>query len=220
MSRTHTPITEQLSEYIRRHWLRPTPIFERLQAETAQTPNPSMQTAAEQGQFLQFLVRLMGARRALEIGVFTGHSSLAVALAMPPDGRIIACDVSDHWTSIARRYWREAGVEHKVDLRLGPALATLDQLLAEGAAGTFDFAFIDADKMNNANYYERALQLVRPGGVIAIDNVLWHGRIADESVQDEETQAMRAFNLALHGDERIWLTLVPLGDALTLALKK
>ena len=221
MSRTHTPINEQLGDYIRRNWSRPTPIFERLQEETQQaTPNPSMQTAPEQGQFLQFLIRLMGARRALEVGVFTGHSSLSVALALPPDGKLVACDVSDQWTAIARRYWREAGVEHKIDLHLGPAVETLDRLLAEGGAGSFDFAFIDADKENYANYYESSLKLIRPGGLMAIDNVFWHGRVIDDSVRDEDTEAIREFNRTLHQDERIWLSIVPLGDGLTLALKK
>ena len=220
MSQDHTPITPQLGQYIRRNWPREADIFRRLREETARTPNPGMQTAPEQGQFLQLLIHLVAAKRTLEVGVFTGHSSLSVALALPPDGKIIACDISDHFTSIARRFWEEAGVAHKVDLRLGPAVRTLDQLLAEGAAGTFDFAFIDADKENYAGYYERSLKLLRTGGLIAVDNVFWHGRVVDPAVNDEDTLAIRAFNQALYADERIWLGLVPLGDGLTLALKK
>jgi caffeoyl-CoA O-methyltransferase len=221
MSRTHTPVNEQLGEYIRQNWSRPSPILERLQEETQRaTSHPGMQTAPEQGQFLQLLIRLMGARRALEVGVFTGHSSLSVALALPADGKLVACDVSDEWTSIARRYWREAGVENKIDLRLGPALDTLDGLLADGAAGSFDFAFIDADKENYANYYERSLKLIHAGGLIAIDNVFWHGRVIEQSVSEEDTEAIREFNRVLHQDRRIWLAVVPLGDGLSLALKR
>ncbi len=179
-----------------------------------------MQISAEQGQFLQLLIRMLGAKRTLEIGVFTGYSSLSVALALPPDGRIVACDVSEPWTSVARRYWREAGVEGKIELHLAPAVETLDRLLAEGAAGSFDFAFIDADKLNYDNYYERCLELVRRGGLIAVDNTLWHGRVVDDGDQTPDTLAIRAFNDKLHEDQRIWLSLVPIGDGLTLALKK
>jgi caffeoyl-CoA O-methyltransferase len=179
-----------------------------------------MQISAEQGQFMALLIHLLSARRTLEIGVFTGYSSLAVALALPDDGRIIACDISDEWTSIARRYWREAGVERKIDLRLGPALKTLDDLIAQGQGGRFDFAFIDADKGNYANYYERALVLVRSGGLIAVDNVLWDGKVIDTKVNDPDTRAIRAFNETLHHDERVWLSMLPIRDGLTLACKK
>lgn len=179
-----------------------------------------MQIGPEQGQFMAFLLRLMGAKRCLEIGVFTGYSSLAAALALPEDGRIIACDVSEEWTAIARRYWREAGVEGKIELRLGPALDTLDQLLGEGEAGRFDFAFIDADKENYLSYYERVLPLLRSGGLIAVDNVLWSGRVADPEVADADTVAIRHFNDCLHRDERVDLCVVPIGDGLTLARKR
>ncbi len=169
---------------------------------------------------MALLVHLLGARRTLEVGVFTGYSSLSVALALPDDGRIIACDVSEEWTAIARRYWREAGVEHKIDLRLRPALQTLDDLIALGQGGTFDFAFIDADKENYANYFERALVLLRPGGLIAVDNVLWSGRVIDKSVKDADTRAIRAFNDKLKSDERVWISMLPIRDGLTLACKK
>lgn len=192
----------------------------RLREETAKMPNSGMQISFEQGQFMALLVRLLKARKTLEIGVFTGYSSLVVAQALPEDGRIIACDVSEEYTSIARRHWEEAGVAHKIDLRLAPALETLDALLAEGQADTFDFAFIDADKSNYDAYYERALKLIHPGGLIAIDNTLWAGRVADANVQDPDTQAMRAFNAKLHHDTRIHLSVVPIGDGLTLAMRR
>jgi predicted O-methyltransferase YrrM len=178
-----------------------------------------MQIAPEQGQFMQLLVRLMGARRYLEIGVFTGYSSLAVALALPENGHIVACDVSDKWTSIARRYWAEAGVAEKIDLRLAPALNTLDGLIAGGAGGTFDFAFIDADKTSYRDYYERALTLIRVGGLIAVDNTLWGGKVADPKARDDDTQAIRDFNRHLRDDRRVHLCLIPIGDGLSLALK-
>jgi predicted O-methyltransferase YrrM len=179
-----------------------------------------MQISAEQGQFMALLIHLLAARKTLEIGVFTGYSSLAVALALPDDGRVIACDISEEWTSIARGYWREAGVERKIDLRLGPALKTLDDLIAQGQGGRFDFAFIDADKGNYINYYERALVLVRPGGLIAVDNVLWDGKVIDPSVNDPDTRAIRAFNESLRNDDRVWISMLPIRDGLTLACKK
>jgi predicted O-methyltransferase YrrM len=179
-----------------------------------------MQIAPEQGQFMALLVQLLGAKKTLEVGVFTGYSSLVVALALPPEGQIVACDHSEEFTAIARRYWQQAGVAHKIHLHIAPALETLDQLLATGEAETFDFAFIDADKSNYDNYYERSLQLVRPGGLIAIDNVLWSGRVADPQIQDNRTKKIRAFNEKLLQDQRVSLSLVPIGDGLTLALKK
>ncbi len=179
-----------------------------------------MQIAPEQGQFMALLIQLIGATKTLEIGVFTGYSSLCVALTLPPTGKIVACDVSEEFTAIARRYWQTAGVADKIDLRLAPALETLDQLLASGQAETFDFAFIDADKENYDRYYERSLQLVRPGGLIAIDNVLWSGEVADPQVHDNNTLAIRALNDKLHHDERVTLSLVPIADGLTLALKR
>jgi caffeoyl-CoA O-methyltransferase len=166
------------------------------------------------------LMHLIGARRTIEIGVYTGYSALSVALALPDDGRIIACDINEEWTSIARRYWREAGVDGKIDLRLGPALATLDGLIASGQGNQFDFVFIDADKTNYANYYERALVLLRPGGLIGVDNVLWYGRVIDSSFDDPDTQAIRAFNEQLRSDDRVWLSMLPVRDGLTLACKK
>jgi predicted O-methyltransferase YrrM len=179
-----------------------------------------MQIAPEQGQFMALLVQLLGATKTLDIGVFTGYSSLCVALALPPQGKIVACDISQEDTAVARRYWEVAGVADKIDLRLAPALETLEELLATGQAGTFDFVFIDADKRNYEEYYERSLQLIRPGGLIAIDNVLWSGRVADLQVQDARTQLIRAFNEKLHQDERVSLSLVPIADGLTLALKR
>jgi caffeoyl-CoA O-methyltransferase len=178
-----------------------------------------MQVSPEQGQCLQLLVKLMGARRCLEVGVFTGYSSLCVALALPADGKIIACDVSVEWTDIARRFWQRAGIADKIDLRLAPALETLDGLLAEGQHGTFDFAFIDADKPNYWNYYERVYELVRSGGLIGFDNTLWSGRPADPSDHSENTVAIRNFNQKLHRDERVMISMLPIGDGLTLALK-
>ena len=220
MSTTHTGVAEGVVKYIRSVSVREPEILRRLGEETARLPDGRMQISPEQGQFMQILIQLLDAKLTLEIGVFTGYSSISVALALPADGRIVACDVSAEYTSIARRYWREAGVEHKIDLRLGPAVETLDRLLAEGKGGAFDFAFIDADKENYDRYYERALQLLRRGGLIAVDNVLWHGHVLNHSVQDRDTHAIRTFNKKLHSDERIWLSLVPIGDGVTLACKR
>ena len=214
------PINDDLLKYIEQVTLREPEILRRLREETSRHPYASMQISAEEGQFMALLIHLLSARRTLEIGVFTGYSSLAVALALPDDGRIIACDISDEWTSIARRYWREARVERKIDLRVGPALKTLDDLIAQGQGGRFDFAFIDADKGNYANYYERALVLLRPGGLIAIDNVLWDGKVINPKVNDADTRAIRSFNESLHHDERVWLSMLPIRDGLTLACKK
>jgi predicted O-methyltransferase YrrM len=213
-------IDAPLWDYMRRVTLREPRVLQKLREETASHPQANMQISPEQGQFLALLMQLLGARKTLEIGVFTGYSSLAVALALPEDGRVIACDVNEEYTSVARRYWREAGVDRKIDLRLRPALETLDALIAGGEGGRFDFAFIDADKANYANYFERALVLVRAGGLIAIDNVLWYGKVIDPEVQDADTRAIRAFNEKLHGDERVWLSMLPVRDGLTLACKK
>ncbi len=209
-----------LWEYIRSVTLREPEILRRLREETARYPNPNLQISAEQGQFMALLMHLIGARRTIEIGVFTGYSALAVALALPDDGQVIACDINKDWTSVARRYWREAGVEHKVDLRLGPALATLNGLIASGETGQFDFVFIDADKTNYGNYYERALVLLRPGGLIVVDNVLWYGRVIDASFDDPDTRAIREFNRQIRDDGRVWLSMLALRDGLTLACKK
>jgi caffeoyl-CoA O-methyltransferase len=192
----------------------------RLRRETAQLPNAMMQIPPEQGQFMGLLVQLLDAKKTFEVGVFTGASALSVALALPPDGKVIACDVNAEWTAIARRYWQEAGVANKVDLRLAPAVETLRKLLDEGQAGTFDFGFIDADKENYDNYFELGLQLIRRGGLLAFDNVIWGGRVADPSVQDESTRALRALNAKLHHDERVSLSMLPIADGVTLALKR
>ena len=211
-------IDPQLYHYLQSVSLREPDILTQLRQETAKHPMGSMQIAPEQGQFMALLVQLIGAKKTLEVGVYTGYSALAVALALPADGQIVACDINEEYTAIARRYWQLAGVAHKIDLRIAPALTTLNQLLAQ--AQTFDFAFIDADKSNYEHYYERALQLVRPGGLIAIDNVLWSGRVADPQVQDNRTQAIRALNHKLHQDQRVTISLVPIADGLTLARKK
>jgi caffeoyl-CoA O-methyltransferase len=220
MSRRTIQVTDALYDYILSVTSREHPLLARLREETATMPGSGMQISPEQGQLMAFLVTLTGARRALEVGVFTGYSSLAVAMAMPPEGRLVACDVSEAWTAVARRYWEEAGVADKVSLRLGPAAQTLEALLADGQAGSFDFAFIDADKENYGRYYDLALALVRPGGLIAIDNVLWGGAVADPADQDADTQAIRALNARLHHDARIDLTMLPIGDGLTLARKR
>lgn len=213
-------LSDELYDYVVAVSLRESELLRRLRAETQHDPMSQMQIGPEQGQFMALLVQTLGARKTLEIGVFTGYSALCVAMALPSDGRIVACDVSEKWTSVARRYWAEAGVEGKIDLRIGPALTTLDALVDEGQAGTFDFAFIDADKVNHSAYFEAALELIRPGGVIAIDNTLWNGKVVDPEDQSEETVAIRALNWALKGDQRVDISLVPIGDGLTLVRKR
>ena len=213
-------LDDRLYNYLLSVSLRQPDILRRLREETANHPYAMMQIAPEQGQFMALLVQVLGAKKTLEVGVFTGYSTLSVALALPPDGKIIACDISEEYTAIARRYWQEAGVANKIDLKIAPALDTLDRLLASGEAETFDFAFIDADKESYQEYYERSLQLVRPGGLIAIDNVLWSGRVADPEVVDKSTQAIRAVNEKLLHDERVSISLVPIADGLTLAFKR
>ena len=210
-------ITDDLWEYMRRVTLREPELLRQLREETAQLPNSNLQISAEQGQFMALLMHLIGARRTIEIGVYTGYSALVVAQALPDDGHVIACDINEEWTAVARRYWREAGVERKIDLRIGRALNTLDDLIASGQGNRFDFVFIDADKTNYANYYERALVLLRPGGLIAVDNVLWYGRVIDASVDDPDTRAIRAFNEQMKDDDRVWLSMLPVRDGLTLA---
>ncbi|MBD3884825.1 class I SAM-dependent methyltransferase [Phormidium tenue FACHB-886] len=213
-------LSEQLSTYLHANSLREPEILAQLRQETDRHPWGIMQTPPEEGQFIALLLQLIGAKKTLEVGVFTGYSTLAAALALPPDGKIIACDISEEDTAIAQRYWQKAGVDHKIDLRLAPALDTLDRLLTEGNANTFDFAFIDADKQNYDRYYERLLQLVRPGGLIAVDNVLWAGRVADLKNQEVETIAIRALNQKIHQDPRVVISLLPIADGLTLAMKK
>ena len=212
-------LSNALYTYLVEHSVREPEILQRLRAETAKDSMSMMQIGPEQGQFMQLLVRLMGAKNCLEVGVFTGYSSLAVALVLPADGRIVACDVSEKWTAIARKYWMEAGVAAKIDLRIAPALSTLDELITSGKASSFDFAFIDADKVNYLAYYERALTLVRTGGLIAVDNTLWGGQVIDKKSKNVDTQAIRQFNDRLRSDLRIHLSLLPIGDGVTLALK-
>jgi caffeoyl-CoA O-methyltransferase len=219
MSTRTLGISEELQAYVVQHNVEH-PLLAELRAETATHPWARMQISPEQGAFMAWLLRLMGARRVLEVGVFTGYSSLAMALALPPDGTLLACDVNEEWTAVARRYWRRAGVEGKVRLELRPALETLDARLAAGEASSYDFAFIDADKENYAGYYERCLRLLRVGGVIAVDNTLWGGAVADPADQRETTTAIRALNRAVVDDRRVEASLVPLGDGLLLARKR
>ncbi|MGZ5036962.1 MAG: class I SAM-dependent methyltransferase [Usitatibacter sp.] len=220
MSERSLALDPGLYRYLVDHSVREHPALRELREATAGMPHAGMQISPEQGQFMALLVRMLDARRTLEIGVFTGYSAMSVALALPADGKVVACDVSEEWTSMARRHWQQAGVGAKIDLRLAPALETLDRLVAGGAAGTFDFAFIDADKTNYLAYYERCLVLARKGGLIAADNTLWSGAVADPANRERDTVAIRAFNDALHHDERIDLSLLPVGDGLTLALKR
>lgn len=213
-------LTNHLYEYLLSVSVREPEILFQLREETARYPRANMQVAPDQGQFLGFLVQIIGAKKILELGVFTGYSSLSVALVLPPDGRIVACDISEEFTSVARRYWQQAGVADKIELRIAPAADTLEKLLAEGQAETFDFAFIDADKENYYRYYELVLQLIQPGGLIAIDNVLWSGRVTELDIQDSATIAIRDFNSKLSQDNRIDLSLIPIADGLTLARKR
>jgi predicted O-methyltransferase YrrM len=210
--------TNAIQDYISEVTLREPDILARLRAETDPLPFSGMQISPLQGQFMALLVQAIGARRCLEVGTFTGYSSLVVALALPADGKIVACDVSQEWTAMARRYWQEAGVAGKIELRIAPALQTLDRLLADGQDGTFDFAFIDADKKNYDGYYERALKLLRPGGLITIDNVLWG--VLDPRKRDADTAAIKALNRKLRDDMRVSLSLLPIGDGLTIACKR
>jgi caffeoyl-CoA O-methyltransferase len=219
VSRRTVVLTDAVYEYLLAQSLREPALLAELRDETAKDPLSRMQIAPEQGQFMGLLVQLMGARRALELGVYTGYSALCVALALPPGGLLVACDINDAWTAVARRYWEAAGVADRITLHLEPALDLLDRLLASDTA-PFDFAFIDAEKTEYIDYYERVLQLLRPGGVVAVDNTLWYGRVADPAEQDRDTQAIRAFNEHLRADQRVTLSLVPIGDGLTLAVKR
>ncbi len=219
MSSRTLNLDDRLYNYVLNHSLREHPAQAELRAVTRRHPHAEMQVSAEQGQFMAMLVKLMGARHAIEVGVFTGYSALAVALALPPDGRLLACDISEEFTQIGRPFWHQAGVAHKIDLQIAPALATLDARLAAGQAGQYDFAFIDADKRSYDAYYERCLQLLRKGGLIAIDNTLWSGAVAN-APQDIDTVALQTLNIKLHGDERVDISLLPIGDGLTLARKR
>jgi predicted O-methyltransferase YrrM len=215
-----TRLDDRLHDYVISVGVREHPVLAALRAETAKMPQGGMQISPDQAAFMQLLARALGVKNYLEIGVFTGYSALALALALPDDGRLTALDASEEWTNIAKRRWAEAGVAGKIDLRLGPAARSLDALIAEGRKGAYDFAFIDADKENYELYFERCLALVRPGGVICADNTLWDGAVVDESDTDADTEAIRAFNRARHADERIDLCLVPIADGLTLARKR
>jgi predicted O-methyltransferase YrrM len=221
MSNQSIGLGDPLYQYLLANSVREPEILAKLRAETAEHPLVNMQISPEQGQLMGLLVQLIGAKKCLEVGVFTGYSSLAVAINLPDDGRIIACDVSDEFTSIARRYWQVAGVSNKIDLHVAPALGTLDRLLADGEAGTFDFAFIDADKNNYGAYYDRCFQLVRQGGLILVDNVLWYGRVADPAMDnDKRTQAIKQINQQIYHDDRVQISLIPIGDGLTIARKR
>jgi predicted O-methyltransferase YrrM len=220
MSARTLGLDARLYDYLVTVSVREPRVLAELREETASMPGAGMQISPEQGQLMRLLVELIGARRALEVGVFTGYSSISVASALPPDGELIACDVSAEYTDIARRYWKRAGLESRIQLRLGPALATLDQLVAAGQSESFDFAFIDADKENYGGYYEGCLRLLRRGGLLAIDNVLWGGRVSDPAANDPATAAIRALDERLHSDERVSISLVPIGDGLFLARKR
>lgn len=220
MTRETITVDDQLYDYILDVSLREPPLLEELREETARMPASDCQISPEQGQFMAFLVKLIGARRTLEVGVFTGYSALWVAQALPEEGQIVACDISEAWTAVARRYWKEAGVDDKIELHLAPAAETLNRLIEEGQGGSFDFAFIDADKAGYDTYYEQCLTLLRPGGLIAIDNVLRDGRVIHERPPSEGTRAIQRLNRKLHTDPRIDLSLVPIADGLTLARKR
>jgi predicted O-methyltransferase YrrM len=220
MSNVSVGLAPDLHAYLVEHGVREPDILRRLREETADLPQHDMQIAPEQGALMALLVGLIGARRCIELGTFTGYSSLAVALALPADGEIVCCDVSEEWTSVARRYWSEAGVADRVDLRLGPALETLDDLIAGGASGTFDFAFIDASKREYPDYHERILRLLRQGGLAVYDNVFWDGDVIDESKTDPDTVGVRRLNDRLLADERVSISMIPVADGLTLVQKR
>lgn len=221
MSENTLFLTDPLYAYMKDISVREPGILAKLRQETSHDPMHSMQISPEQGQFMSLLIRLIGAVKTIEIGVFTGYSSLCVAIALPQSGKMIACDISEKWTAIARRYWREAGVSSKIDLHLAPAVQTLNDLMRRKAdIGSFDFAFIDADKENYDNYYEYCMALLRPGGLMLLDNVFWHGRVADASIRDEATNHLRMLNKKIHADQRVDVSIVPIGDGLTMVRKK
>jgi predicted O-methyltransferase YrrM len=209
-----------LSDYVDANWLRESPLKRRLREETAKMPRAGMQISAHQGQQIGLLARAIGTKLAIEVGTFTGYSSLCIAEALPSDGKLHCCDVSTEWTAIARRYWREARLDGRIELTIAPAIGTLDRLLAQGLAGNADLAFIDADKENYDAYYERCLKLVRRGGFILVDNVLWGGSVADPAANDADTKAIRALNAKLKADDRVELALFAVGDGMTCALKR
>ncbi|MCH2336016.1 MAG: class I SAM-dependent methyltransferase [Pseudomonadales bacterium] len=214
-------LTESLYNYLLHTGIQESSIAQELRAKTQESTRwHRMQISPEQGAFMALLIRLIGAKKTIEIGTFTGYSALVVAEALPKDGRVIACDVSEEWTSIARDFWERAGLQEKIDLRLRPGTETLDELIRRGQADSFDFAFIDADKANYDGYYERCLVLLRPGGLMGIDNVLWSGRVADDNAIDDDTVAIRALNEKVRIDQRVAATMLPIGDGLTLAIKR
>lgn len=219
MTKKITPVTEPLYKYMLDNWVRQSEILNQLVIETAELELARMQISPEQGQFMSLLVRLSGALKIIEIGTFTGYSALAMASALPDNGTITCCDLSEEWTAIARKYWQKAGVSHKVKLILGPARKTLDELLCQ-EAGSYDMAFIDADKENYQHYYEQCLRLLKPGGVILIDNVFWGGTVMDRQVLDVDTVAIREINEFIHNDQRVDIAIVPVGDGLSMARKK
>lgn len=220
MSNRTLNLTDPLYRYLLNVSLREPDVLKDLRAETAILPSANMQIAPEQGQFMALLVLMLNARRIIEVGVFTGYSSLVMAMALPADGQLIACDINQDYTDIARQYWQRADVAKKIDLRLAPGRETLRQLLDRGESGQFDLAFIDADKTGYLEYYELSLKLLRPGGLIVVDNVLWNGAVIDERIQDEDTAAIRAFNEMLKSDQRVDISLLPVADGLTLARKR
>ena len=220
MSNATLGLPSDLQDYVLDVGVREPQVLRDLRDETAHMPERDMQIAPEQGALMALLVELSGARRAIEVGTFTGYSSTRIALSLPPDGSLVCCDISREWTDIARRYWEQAGVAGKIELRLGPAMDTLDELLAEGQAGTFDFAFLDADKDRYPEYSDRLLALLRPGGLLAIDNVFWGGEVIHPNEADASVTGIRAMNRALADDERVTLAMVPIADGLTLARKR
>ena len=220
MSARTISMTDPLYDYLLDVSLREPDVARELREVTAKHPHAAMQISPEQGQFMGLLVRLTGARHCLEVGTFTGYSTLCVAASLPADGVVVACDVSTEFTDVARPFWRAAGVEDKIDLRIAPALETLDELLEAGASGNYDFMFIDADKPNYLHYYEHGLELLRTGGLIAIDNVFWGGAVVDPASRDDDTNAIRELNRLVRDDSRVDLSMVPIGDGLTLARKR
>lgn len=220
MSNRTLNLTDKLYDYLLSVSLREVSVLTELREVTAKLSSHQMQIAPEQGQFLAMLVRLMGARNCIEIGVYTGYSSTSIALALPSNGKLLACDVNEEWTQLAQTFWQKAGVTQKIELRLAPAIETLNDLIKKQQENSFDFVFIDADKASYDDYYEKALLLVRKGGLIIFDNTLWGGDVADATVQDNSTKALRLLNEKLYADERIDLSLVPIGDGTTLAMKR
>ena len=220
MSNKSINLTDTLHQYLLDSSLREPGILKSLRQETAQLPTANMQIAPEQGQFMALLVRLIGAKNTIEVGVYTGYSALAVAMALPGNGQILACDISEEYTSVARRYWQQAGVSKKINLQLAPAIETLKGAIDNGKSSSFDFAFIDADKENYSEYFELCLMLLRPGGLIAVDNVLWDGAVVNSQKQDVDTCAIRDFNQKLLSDDRVDISMIPIADGLTLARKR